>query len=138
MKCYSELITIPTYEERFNYLRLDSQVGEETFGGHRQLNQVFYKSPEWRQIRNYVITRDFGRDLGVEGYEILNVGRNSDLIIHHIEPITEYDILNRSDKLLNPENLITTRKRTHNAIHYGIDEAEPIIVTRTRGDMKLW
>lgn len=137
-RCYSELIKIPNYEDRFNYLRLESNVGDETFGGHRKLNQIFYKSSDWKRIRNYIIARDLGCDLGSEGYEILNAGKQSDIIIHHINPINEYDILNRSKKLLDPENLITTRKRTHNAIHYGIDEAEPVIILRHKNDMKLW
>ena len=114
IKTYSELITIPTFEERFEYLKLDGQVGVETFGFDRYLNQAFYKSDEWLSIRNYVITRDNGCDLGMEGYEIY--GR---ILIHHINPITKDDIIQRSRILLDPENLITTVKRTHDAIHYG-------------------
>ena len=114
IKTYSELITIPTFEERFEYLKLDGQVGVEIFGFNRYLNQAFYKSDEWLSIRDYVITRDNGCDLGMEGYEIY--GR---IIIHHINPITKDDIIQRSRILLDPENLITTIKRTHDAIHYG-------------------
>ena len=114
IKTYSELIIIPTFEERFEYLKLDGQVGIETFGFDRYLNQAFYKSDEWLSIRDYVITRDNGCDLGMEGYEIY--GR---IIIHHINPITKNDIIQRSRILLDPENLITTVKRTHDAIHYG-------------------
>ena len=114
IKTYSELITIPTFEERFEYLKLDGQVGIETFGFNRYLNQAFYKSDEWLSIRDYVITRDNGCDLGMEGYEIY--GR---ILIHHINPITKDDIIQRSRILLDPENLITTVKRTHDAIHYG-------------------
>ena len=114
IKTYSELITIPTFEERFEYLKLDGQVGVETFGFNRYLNQAFYKSDEWLLIRDYVITRDNGCDLGMEGYEIY--GR---ILIHHINPITKDDIIQRSRILLDPENLITTVKRTHDAIHYG-------------------
>ena len=114
IKTYSELITIPTFEERFEYLKLDGQVGVETFGFNRYLNQAFYKSDEWLSIRDYVITRDNGCDLGMEGYEIY--GR---ILIHHINPITKDDIVQRSRILLDPENLITTVKRTHDAIHYG-------------------
>ena len=114
IKTYSELITIPTFEERFEYLKLDGQVGAETFGFNRYLNQAFYKSDEWLSIRDYVITRDNGCDLGMEGYEIY--GR---ILIHHINPITKDDIIQRSRILLDPENLITTVKRTHDAIHYG-------------------
>ena len=114
IKTYSELITIPTFEERFEYLKLDGQVGIETFGFNRYLNQAFYKSDEWLSIRDYVITRDNGCDLGMEGHEIY--GR---ILIHHINPITKDDIIQRSRILLDPENLITTIKRTHDAIHYG-------------------
>ena len=114
IKTYSELITIPTFEERFEYLKLDGQVGVETFGFDRYLNQAFYKSGEWLSMRDYVITRDNGCDLGMEGYEIY--GR---ILIHHINPITKDDIIQRSRILLDPENLITTVKRTHDAIHYG-------------------
>ena len=114
IKTYSELITIPTFEERFEYLKLDGQGGVETFGFNRYLNQAFYKSDEWLSIRDYVITRDNGCDLGMEGYEIY--GR---ILIHHINPITKDDIIQRSRILLDPENLITTVKRTHDAIHYG-------------------
>ena len=114
IKTYSELITIPTFEERFEYLKLDGQVGVETFGFNRYLNQAFYKSDEWLSIRDYVITRDNGCDLGMEGYEIY--GR---ILIHHINAITKDDIIQRSRILLDPENLITTVKRTHDAIHYG-------------------
>ena len=114
IKTYSELITIPTFEERFEYLKLDGQVGVETFGFNRYLNQAFYKSDEWLSIRDDIITRDNGCDLGMEGYEIY--GR---ILIHHINPITKDDIIQRSRILLDPENLITTVKRTHDAIHYG-------------------
>ena len=114
IKTYSELITIPSFEERFEYLKLNGQVGIETFGFDRYLNQAFYKSDEWLSIRDYVIARDNGCDLGVEGYEIY--GR---ILIHHINPITKEDIIQRSRILLDPENLITTVKRTHDAIHYG-------------------
>ena len=113
IKTYSELITIPTFEERFEYLKLDGRVGAETFGFNRYLNQAFYKSDEWLSIRDYIITRDNGCDLGVEGYEIY--GR---IIIHHMNPITKEDVLQRSKFLIDPEYLITTIKRTHDAIHY--------------------
>lgn len=114
IRTYSELITFPTFEERYEYLRLKGRVGEETFGFDRYLNQVFYKSKEWRSIRDYVITRDNGCDLGMEGYEIYG-----QILIHHMNPITKEDILQRRDVLLNPEYLITTVKNTHDAIHYG-------------------
>ena len=114
IKTYSELITIPTFEGRYEYLKLGGQVGVETFGFDRYLNQAFYKSDEWLSVRDYVIARDNGCDLGVEGYEIY--GR---ILIHHMNPITKEDILQRSKFLLDPEYLITTVKRTHDAIHYG-------------------
>lgn len=116
IKTYSELIMIPTFEGRYEYLKLGGQVGVETFGFDRYLNQAFYKSDEWLSVRDYVIARDNGCDLGVEGYEIY--GR---ILIHHMNPITKEDILQRSKFLLDPEYLITTVKRTHDAIHYGND-----------------
>lgn len=114
IRTYSELITIPTFEERFEYLRLDGRVGEETFGFDRYLNQVFYKSKEWLRIRDHIITRDNGCDLGMEGHEIYGK-----VLVHHMNPISKEDILRRSDWLLNPEYLISTIKNTHDAIHYG-------------------
>ena len=116
IKTYSELITIPTFEGRYEYLKLGGQVGVETFGFDRYLNQAFYKSDEWLSVRDYIIARDNGCDMGVEGYEIY--GR---ILIHHMNPITKEDILQRSKFLLDPEYLITTVKRTHDAIHYGND-----------------
>ena len=135
IKRYSELIKLKTFKERFEYLRLNGNVCEDTFGYNRYLNQIFYKSPEWLRIRNYVITRDNGCDLGIPEREI----RGTRILIHHMNPITEKDILNRSDYLLNPEYLITTIKVTHDAIHYGTEEllySEPII--RRKNDTCLW
>ena len=114
IRTYSDLITLPTFKERYEYLRLDGIVGEETFGFDRYINQIFYKSKEWLEVRDYVIIRDNGCNLGIEGHEIHNR-----ILIHHMNPIRKEDILNRSDILLNPEYLITTTKRTHDAIHYG-------------------
>ena len=114
IRTYSDLITLPTFKERYEYLRLDGIVGEETFGFDRYINQIFYKSKEWLEVRDYVIIRDNGCDLGIEGHEIHNR-----ILIHHMNPTRKEDILNRSDILLNPEYLITTTKRTHDAIHYG-------------------
>lgn len=114
IKTYSELMKLPTYEERYQYLKLDGRVGEETFGFDRYLNQTFYRSDEWRRLRDEIIIRDNGCDLGVEGREI-----HGRIIIHHMNPITKEDILRRSDYLLNPEYLICTVKSTHDAIHYG-------------------
>lgn len=113
IRTYSKLITIPTFEERYEYLRLQGRVGEDTFGFDRYLNQLFYRSKEWKSVRDRVIARDNGCDLGVEGHEIY--GR---ILIHHMNPITKEDILQRSDYLLNPEYLICTIKNTHDAIHF--------------------
>ncbi len=115
IRTYSELITLPTFEERYEYLRLDGTVCEETFGFDRYLNQEFYqRSQEWKRIRDYVIIRDQGCDLGIEGREI--IGK---IIVHHMNPITKDDILKRTKFLLDPEYLICTLKSTHDAIHYG-------------------
>lgn len=114
IRTYSELIALPTFEERFEYLRLDGRVGEETFGFDRYLNQVFYKSKEWLQVRDQVIARDNGCDLGMEGHEIY-----SKILVHHMNPVSKEDILKRSEWILNPEYLICTIKNTHDAIHYG-------------------
>ncbi len=134
IKRYSELITIPTFLDRYRYLRVSGQVGEETFGFERYLNQVFYRSPEWKRVRDKVITRDLGCDLGVEGREIL--GR---IYIHHMNPIRAEDIRNRSNFLLDPEFLITTTYETHQAIHYGNEDLLIIApVIRTRNDTCPW
>ena len=132
---YSDLITLPTFKERYLYLKQAGVVGEETFGSHRYLNQAYYTSPEWRSIRNQVIIRDNGCDLGVEGYEIADR-----IYVHHINPITEEDILDRSPALFDPENLICVSFNTHQAIHYGDESLLPIISfnERTPGDTKLW
>lgn len=114
IRTYSELISLPTFEERFEYLKLGGKVGEETFGFDRYLNQIFYKSKEWEELRNKIILRDCGCDLGISDYEI-----QGKILIHHMNPITKDDILNRTDYLLNPEYLICTSKSTHDAIHYG-------------------
>lgn len=114
IRTYSELIKLSTFKDRYEYLRLDGQVGEATFGFDRYLNQKFYHSNEWRSIRDYVIARDFGCDLGVEGYVIY--GR---IYIHHMNPITLEDIKATKGNLVDPEFLICTTHGTHNAIHYG-------------------
>lgn len=116
VRTYSELIQLKTFEERFEYLKLDGIVGNETFGYDRYLNQMFSKSKEWLTLRHKIIVRDNGCDLGIEGREIA-----SRIIIHHMNPITKDDIISRSKFLLNPEYLITTTHQTHNAIHYGDD-----------------
>lgn len=134
IKTYSELITLPTFEDRYRYLRLSGRVGEETFGFDRYINQIFYRSKEWKEIRDHVIVRDNGCDLGIPGREIYGK-----ILIHHMNPITQEDILNRSDLLLNPEYLICTVKNTHDAIHYG-DESilykDPIV--RSKNDTCPW
>lgn len=114
IKTYSELITIPTFEERFRYLKMQGVVGEETFGYDRYLNQLFYTSPEWRRVRRDVIVRDNGCDLGIWDREIQGL-----ITVHHINPITIDDIRNRSEFLLNPDYLICVSDLTHKAIHYG-------------------
>ena len=115
IKTYSELITLPTFLERYNYLRIGGRVGEETFGFDRYLNQEFYqRDPEWKRVRDQVIIRDLGRDLAIEGREIY--GR---ILVHHMNPVTADDIIHRTKYLLDPEYLICTMKSTHDAIHYG-------------------
>lgn len=113
-RCYSELKKLDSFIERFEYLKLSSKVGEETFGFDRYMNQLFYRSPEWKKARDEVIIRDMGMDLGVDGYEI--VGR---LIVHHMNPISLEDIESRSSVIFNPEYLISVSFDTHNAIHFG-------------------
>lgn len=114
IRTYSELITFPTFKERFNYLKLDGLVGKSTFGFDRYLNQIFYRSQRWKEIRDFVIIRDNGCDLGIEDHEI-----HSRIVIHHMNPITIEDIRKESEFLLDPEFLICTIHNTHNAIHYG-------------------
>lgn len=137
IKTYSELILLPTFEERYRYLRIGGRVGEETFGFDRWLNQKFYsRDPEWLAIRDYVIVRDNGCDLAMPGREIPDGVK---ILIHHMNPVTKEDIIRRTRFLLDPEYLITTIKRTHDAIHYG-DEGlliqDPIV--RTRNDTCPW
>lgn len=134
IRTYSELIKIPTFKDRFEYLRLDGKVGEETFGFDRYLNQIFYKSPEWKAARDFVIIRDQGCDLAMEGHEIF--GR---ILVHHMNPISIEDIVNRSKYLLDPEYLICTIKNTHDAIHYG--DGSLLItgpIERTKNDTCPW
>lgn len=136
IRTYSELITFPTFEERFKYLKLNGSVGAETFGFDRIFNQRFYTSKEWRDFRHHIIVRDNGCDLGVLGHEIPN---GTQIFIHHLNPITLDDIANSTEYLLNPEYVITTIHPTHNAIHYGDENLlvrEPI--TRSRHDTCPW
>lgn len=134
IKTYSELIELPTFEERYRYLRLSGRVGKDTFGFDRYLNQNFYRSIEWKRVRDQVIVRDNGCDLGIEDRQI--AGK---ILIHHMNPITDKDILNLTDILLNPEYLICVSHVTHNAIHYGDENlliTEPTV--RTKYDTCPW
>ena len=134
IRTYSQLKRLQTFEERYDYLKLGGVVGEDTFGFDRYLNQNFYRSREWKRVRDEVIMRDNGCDLGVDGHEI-----RGKILIHHMNPITSEDIHRVSDYLLNPEYLICVTHRTHNAIHYG---DESLIVTapieRTQNDTCPW
>lgn len=134
IKTYSELITIPSFEERYAYLRLGGEVGKSTFGYDRYLNQYFYLTKEWKAFRRSIIIRDMGCDLGIEGRPI-----HGPIYIHHITPITAEDIIHRQACLLDPENAICTSYTTHNAIHYG-DESllvkDPIV--RSKNDTCPW
>lgn len=134
IKTYSEMMQFETFEERFNYLKLSGRVGEDTFGYDRIFNQMLYKSPRWRRVRDEIIIRDNGCDLGVEGRDI-----HGRVLIHHINPITLDDVLRESDSLFDPENLITVSHMTHNAIHYSDDSIlikDP--VERRRNDTCPW
>lgn len=134
IKRYSELILLPTFEERYKYLQLNGVIGDETFGFDRYINQMFYRSQEWRQVRDYVIVRDNGCDLGIDGHEI-----RGKILIHHMNPIGIKDIQQVNKILLDPEYLITTMLSTHNAIHYG---DESLLVTdpieRSKNDTCPW
>ena len=134
IRTYSELITLPTFEERYRYLKLNGRVGEDTFGFDRYLNQIFYTSQEWRDVRDYVIVRDGGCDLGMPDREIFGK-----ILVHHMNPIRQEDILRRSKFLLDPEYLICTIKNTHDAIHFG-DESLLILAPteRTKNDTCPW
>lgn len=134
IRTYSELIMIPTFEERFEYLQLKGSVGKDTFGYDRYLNQVLYRSPEWKRLRNQIIIRDGGCDLACDGYDVYGK-----VLIHHLNPITVEDVLARSRKVFDPDNLVCVSHNTHNAIHYGDVDllvAGPII--RTKNDTCPW
>lgn len=133
-RSYSELLDRETFLDRFEYLRLDGVVGDATFGSKRHINQSFYTSREWKRVRDLVVIRDNGCDLGVYGYEI-----NGALVIHHINPIDVDDIVHGTDRVLDPNNLITTTKATHNAIHYGDSSLLRVpYIERSPGDTRLW
>lgn len=135
-KTYTKLISLQSFEERYEYLKLDGFVGEQTFGSRRYLNQAFYRSKEWKDFRNEIILRDSACDLGIPDREIH--GRR-DILIHHLNPITEEQILHRDPALLDPENVICVTRNTHEMIHYGSSEGlfkDP--VERKPGDTKVW
>lgn len=134
VRSYSELRRLETFEDRFDYLNLNGVVGESTFGFARWLNQQFYRSRRWKQVRDVVIIRDDGCDLGVPGFDI-----HTDLLIHHMNQVTRQDLVDGADWIFDPEFLITTTRRTHNAIHYGDKSLLPNPnVERTPGDTRLW
>lgn len=134
IRTYSELITIPTFEERFEYLQLKGSVGKDTFGYDRYLNQVLYRSPEWKRLRNQIIIRDGGCDLACDGYDIYDK-----VLIHHLNPITVEDVLARSRKVFDPDNLVCVSHNTHNAIHYGdVDLLVTGPIIRTKNDTCPW
>ena len=135
MKTYSELITYPTFEERFNYIKEDGVIGDETFGYLRILNQEFYQSETWKQVRREIIARDGGYDLGIFGLDI-----TGQVYVHHLNPITVEDLMNHNPDILNPEFLITMSELTHKAIHYGDLDIlkENDLVVRTKNDTCPW
>jgi hypothetical protein len=133
-RSYSELRKFTEFEDRFEYLKLNGDVGRSTFGFDRYINQMFYASYEWKRVRRVVILRDNGCDLGVPGYEI-----NNGLLIHHINPIAVDDIIHGESWISDPEYLITTTQNTHNAIHFGNDKLLPkVVLERNPNDTKLW
>lgn len=134
IRTYSELITLPTFKERFEYLKLGGAVGLETFGHDRYLNQILYNSYAWREFRRGIIIRDNGMDLACDGYEIFGK-----ILVHHLNPITVEDVINRHPKIFDPENVVTISMDTHNAVHYGDEDLlwhDP--VTRTPNDTCPW
>lgn len=132
MLMYSDLILLPTFEERLEFLRTDGLSSELTFDKLRYLNQRFYNSRNWKKVRTFVIARDLGYDLGIPGREIFGK-----VFVHHMNPITPKDILYHSEDALDPERLITTSHDTHQAIHFGVKQFD-IFIDRKPGDTKLW
>lgn len=133
-KCYRELQTLHTFEERFEYLKLGGGVGRSTFGFDRFINQAFYGSREWKQVREHVLIRDNGCDLGIEGYEIHYAP-----MIHHMNPMTVEDLVAKQEWVLEPEFLITTTHNTHNNIHFGGRNLHPrVVLERKPNDTRLW
>ena len=134
IRSYSELISLPTFKDRFNYLKLDGVVGRETFGYNRYINQVFYNSKEWKHFRRTMIIRDDGNDLACEGFEIFGM-----ILVHHINPISLDDILKRRPIIFDPENSVITTLDTHNAIHYSDESILPIgPIERRKNDTCPW
>lgn len=136
MRTYTELSRIDNFIDRYRYLKLDGNVAEETFGFDRYLNQQFYRSKEWKELRNRIIVRDMGCDLGVSGCEIYGA-----ILIHHMNPVDERDILGRTELLLNPEYLVCVSRDTHNAIHYGDEKLIKSmykVPVRSANDTCLW
>jgi hypothetical protein len=133
-RTYSDLVKLATFEERFEYLSMPGEVGRATFGFDRWINQQFYRSREWRQARDYVVYRDEACDLGIPGYDI-----HANLLVHHMNPVTPDDLIGGEEWVLDPEFLITTTHRTHNAIHYGdVSLLVRAPVERRPGDTRLW
>lgn len=136
IKTYSELIQLPTFIERFRYLKLDGKIGMDTFGHDRYINQALYTSPEWRRFRRGIILRDNGCDLACPGYEIPT---GVPIIIHHLNPLTIEDIINRDPKVFDPENAVCSWLKTHNAVHYGDEDLLTLDpVERSANDTCLW
>lgn len=134
IRTWQELVRYETFEERYRYLKLDGEVGKETFGHERYLNQRFYTSREWRNLRHHVIARDLARDLALEGYDL-----HEKIIVHHMNPMMVEDLLEGNEDVLNPDYLISVSHRTHNAIHFGDDKhLLDQVVTRRPGDTRLW
>lgn len=134
MRTYTELISIPSFEERFAYLKLDGKIADETFGWDRWVNQRFYHSSEWKRIRDQIIVRDCGCDLACEGYEIGGL-----ILIHHMNPICLEDLVEMRSEVMNPEYLVCVSRRTHNAIHYGDKSLlPPPVISRSRNDTCPW
>lgn len=134
MKTYTEMMSYPSFDQRLNYLKLEGDIFGETFGTERYLNQRFYKSPEWKRVRDYCIVRDNGCDLAVEGVPIFGK-----ILVHHINPISLSDIEESSDLLFDPENLVTISHETHNLIHYGFGKKEKgVYIERHPNDTIPW
>lgn len=134
IRSYSELVNLGSFEDRFEYLKLGGGVGQATFGFDRWVNQQFYTSREWKSVRRQVILRDNGCDLGIFGYEI-----HVELLVHHMNPMVPEDIHSNAGWILDPNYLITTTHRTHNAIHFGTPNPYPkVVLDRSPGDTRLW